>query len=233
MPERRPVSDVDLFDHAVEQMGARLKRARAPQQLLAALGWGLAELDRTYAETPRRVLATVACRAGCDSCCRVPVDAQAHEVFFAADHIQTHFSPDALDDVIARLAGHRERIAALAAGERDHSRLACALLRDGSCSIYAGRPQPCRGHHSSDASVCAAYMTDPTVDVSAVYIPPLRARMFAVMLGVDEALERAGYDERSYDFGSALHEALTNSLSLVSWMRHQSAFPDNCLADRN
>lgn len=59
----------------------------------------------------------------------------------------------------------------------------------------------------------------------------LRARMFATMLGLDEAIEAAGYDERSYDFGSALHEALTNSLCLVLWLRRQPAFPDTCLAD--
>jgi len=60
-----------------------------------------------------------------------------------------------------------------------------------------------------------------------------RMSMFAVMLGMDEALEAAGYDDRSYDFGSALHEALTNSLCLMRWMRRQPAFPDSCLADRS
>ena len=57
--------------------------------------------------------------------------------------------------------------------------------------------------------------------------------MFAVMLGVDEAIEAAGYDERSYDLGSALHEALTNSRCLGAWLRHEHAFPDSCLADRD
>jgi hypothetical protein len=34
----------------------------------------------------------------------------------------------------------------------------------------------------------------------------------------------------AYDFGSALHEALTNSLCLVAWLRRQPAFPNSCLA---
>jgi hypothetical protein len=199
--------------------------------MMHALRWGMDELDRTFAATSAGVRATVACRDGCDSCCRVPVDVQAHEVFFAADHIQVHFSPDALTEVIVQLGAHRARVAAFAHGERDTSRQACALLLSGSCSIYAGRPQPCRSHHTSDAAVCAAHMADASVDISKVYIPALRTRMFAVMLGVDEALEASGYDERSYDFGSALHEALTNSLCLVQWMRRGAAFPDSCLAD--
>ena len=41
---------------------------------------------------------------------------------------------------------------------------------------------------------------------------------------------RAGFDDRAYDFGAALHEALTNSLCRVRWLRRKPAFPDSCLA---
>jgi uncharacterized protein len=61
-----------------------------------------------------------------------------------------------------------------------------------------------------------------------VYIPEVRGRMFAVMLAMDQAVAEAGYDGRAYDFGSALHEALTNSLCAVRWVRRQPAFPDSC-----
>jgi hypothetical protein len=231
MPARFPVAKrFELFDHTIAQLTPRLRRMRSPHQLMAALRWGMDELDRAFADTPAGVRATVACHSGCSSCCHVPVDVQAHEVLYAADHIQVHFPPDAFAATVARLGAHRGRVAAFAENERDHSRQACALLLAGACSIYAGRPQPCRAHHTSDAAVCAAHLSDPAVKITEVYIPALRARMFAVMLGVDEAIEAAGYDERSYDFGSALHEALTNSLGLVRWLRHQSAFPDNCLA---
>jgi Fe-S-cluster containining protein len=232
MPSRFPVARrFELFDHTIAELTPRLRRMRSPHQLMAALRWGMDELDRTFAETPPGVRAQVACRSGCSACCQVPVDTQAHEVLFAADHIQTHFTPAAIEALIARLAAHRQRVAAFAPGERDHSRQPCALLRDDACSIYEGRPQPCRAHHTSDASACARHLADPSVEISAFYIPALRARMFAVMLGVDEAIEAAGYDERAYDFGSALHEALTNSSCLDAWLRHRSAFPDSCLAD--
>jgi len=234
MPSRFPVARrFESFDHTIAQLTQRLQRMRSPHQLMAALRWSMDELDRTFAESPPSVRAAVACRSGCDSCCRVPVDVQAHEVLFAADHLLTHFAPEALEQVIARLAAHRARIAAFAPGERDASRQPCALLQDGACSIYEGRPQPCRAHHTSDAAVCAAHLADPSIDITKVYIPALRARMFAVMMGVDEAMEAAGYDERSYDFGSALHEALTNSFCLTAWLRHQAAFPNSCLADRS
>ena len=233
MPSRFPVARrFASFDHTIAELTPRLRRMRSPHQLMAALRWSMDELERTLAESPPGLRAAVACRAGCSSCCHVPVDVQAHEVLFAADHILTHFPPEALERVVARLAAHRARVAAFGEGERDASRQPCALLADGACSIYAGRPQACRCHHTSDAAVCAAHLADPSIDITRVYLPALRARMFAVALGVDEAIEAAGYDERSYDFGSALHEALTNSFCLDAWLRHQSAFPDSCLSDR-
>ncbi len=228
-----PLSDqrrFELFDRTVRGMERRLAKVSRPPEMMKALGWGMAELEQTLADTPARVRATIACHAGCAHCCHVPVEVQAHEVFFAADHIQVNFSPAKLTATIKELKAHRRRVAAFPEGGREASRQPCVLLANGSCSIYAGRPEACRSHHSSDAAVCEANLADPSVDLTPAYIPALRARMFAVMLGMDEAIEASGYDDRSYDFGSALHEALTNSLCLVRWMRHAPAFPDSCLA---
>jgi Fe-S-cluster containining protein len=221
-----------LFAHTVNGMARRLAVVDEPGKMFTALRWGLDELERTLAETPARVRATVACRAGCGYCCSVPVDVQAHEVFFAAEHIQVNFSPVALAAVIERTAAHRAKIAALTSDERAGLMKPCPLLSaEGSCTIYEGRPEICRAHHASDASVCAA--SQQPGDFERVHIPALKARMFAVMLGLDEAIESAGFDHRAYDLGSALHEALTNSLCLARWLRHQPAFPDSCLADRS
>ena len=219
-----------LFANTVRAMGERLRPIREPAELLAALRWGMQELDRTLAETSAKVKATVACRAGCDHCCRVPMDVQAHEVFFAAEHLQTHFPPAELAGVIARTAVHRARVAGLTSDARGRLMLPCALLRDGRCSSYEGRPEVCRAHHSNNAAACLTHLSDPDFPIEKAYIPALRSRLYAVMLGIDEALEAAGYDDRAYDFGSALHEALTNSLCQTLWMRRKPAFPDSCLA---
>ncbi len=219
-----------LYADTTRGMGQRLQSATEPAAMLAAIRWGLQKLEQTYAETPAKELAKVACRAGCGICCSVPVDVQAHEVFYTAELIQINFSPAELAGVIERTAGRRASVAGL--GEEARSRLMqpCPLLREGSCTVYEGRPEICRAHHSTNAEICAAHVADPDVDPSPDYIPALRARMFAVMLGMDAAMEAAGYDDRAYDFGSALHEALTNSLCRVRWLRRQPAFPDLCLA---
>ena len=233
MPARTSVAQrFEMFDHTVAGMTERLLKVRAAPEMMKALRWGADELDQAYAGAPARVLARVACRAGCDSCCSVPVDVSAHEVFFAADHIQTNFSPAALTTLVARLAQHHDRVAAYDEDQRGRSRKPCALLKAGACSIYTARPATCRSHHTTDAAMCIANKKDASVNVTKVYLPALRARMFAVMYGVDEAMDTAGYDERCYDFGAALHEALTNSLCLARWLRRQPAFPDSCLAER-
>jgi Fe-S-cluster containining protein len=222
-----------LYTQTVQQMGRRIPPAANPADsapMLAALRWGMDEIDRTYDNTPAKVRASVACRAGCSHCCSAAVDVQAHEVFFVAEHIQLHFSAEELAGVIDRTADLRARLAVGGSAARNQPWQACALLHEDRCSVYASRPEACRAHHTSDAEACAAHAADPEVELDNVYIPALRARLFAVMLGMDEALESAGYDDRSYDFSSALHEALTNSLCRTLWLRRKAAFPDSCLS---
>ncbi|MDP1578958.1 MAG: YkgJ family cysteine cluster protein [Candidatus Didemnitutus sp.] len=220
-----------LYADTSEGLGRRLQRVREPAEMFAAIRWGLDQLEATYAATPAKELAKVACGAGCGVCCSVPVDVQAHEVFFSAEFIQLNFSPAALAGVIERTAAHRAEVAVLDETARYQRMHPCALLSaEGNCTIYEGRPEICRAHHSTNAKICAAHVADPAVDPSPDYIPVLRARMFAVMLGMDAAIEAAGYDDRAYDFGSALHEALTNSLCRVRWLRRERAFPESCLA---
>ena len=220
-----------LFAIAVQGMERRLEAATGFPQLLDALRWGMDRMDRTLADTPAGIRAGIACRAGCGHCCSVPVDVQAHEVLFAAEYIQLNFPPDDLAGVLARTDAHRAAIGVLTGDERSRRLSPCPLLdAGGSCTIYAGRPEICRAHHASDAAACAA-STHPA-DFNRVHIPALQARMFAVMLGLDEAIEAAGFDDRAYDFGSALHEALTDSGCRERWLRHEAAFPDTCLADR-
>jgi Fe-S-cluster containining protein len=154
---------------------------------------------------------------------------QAHEVLLAADHIQTHFTGAQIAATIERAAVHRARVAAPGATLGSGIGVACPALQDSRCSIYEARPEICRAHHTSSAKVCAEFLDDPGVDLERVYIPPLRARMFAVMIGIDQAVSDAGYDDRAYDFGAALHAALTDSLCAVLWARKKLAFSDSCL----
>lgn len=217
-----------LYDRTSAAVLNRLRKTRNPADLLAVIRQAHKGFDRAYETAPAAARAVVACRAGCGTCCHVPVGVQAHEVLLAAEYIQTHFAGAELEAVIARFAAHRAAFAGQGMNERAALKIACALLRDGSCSIYEARPEACRSHHSRNLDGCRSNL-DTGIDIVDVLIPEIRGRMFAVMLGIDQAATEAGFDDRAYDFGSAMHEALTNSLCAARWMQRQPAFPDSCL----
>jgi Fe-S-cluster containining protein len=219
-----------LYDQTVASVLNRLRKSRNPADLLVVLRQALKGFDRAYASAPAAARASVACRAGCGTCCHVPVGVQAHEVLLAAEYIQTHYSPDDLLAVVDRFAAHREAFAGRGMEERAALKMPCALLQDESCSIYEARPEACRSHHSRNLEGCRSNI-NTGLDIVDVLIPEIRGRMFAVMLGIDQAVAAAGFDDRAYDFGSAMHAALTDSLCAARWLQRQKAFSDSCLEE--
>jgi Fe-S-cluster containining protein len=216
-----------LYLKTAEAVLRQLQRTRNPADLLPVLRLAQKRFDRAYEATSVAARASVACRAGCGTCCHVPVGAQAHEVLIAAEYIQTRFSPVDFDDVLARVAAHRAAFAGRSVEERLALKLPCALLQNESCSIYEARPGSCRAHHSHNLDGCRANLAAGFDGVD-VLIPEIRGRMFAVMLAIDQAAEESGFDQAAYDFGSALHEALTDSQCAFRWMQRKPAFPESC-----
>lgn len=219
-----------LYYKTAEAVLARLRQSRNPADLLPVLRQAQKRFDRAYDAAPASARNLVACRAGCGTCCHVPVGVQAHEVLIAAEYIQTHFSAARLESTIAATAAHRDAFAGKDSLARLALRLPCVLLHEDSCSIYPARPGSCRSHHSHNLEGCRANLASGQDNVD-VLIPEIRGPMFAVMLAIDQAAEEAGFDATAYDFGTALHEALTDSLCAVRWLRREAAFPPSCQED--
>jgi Fe-S-cluster containining protein len=217
----------ELFEKTGASVLRRLRKTKNPADLLSVLAGAHKEFERAYVSAPAEAKAAVACRAGCDACCHVPVGLLAHEVLIVAQYVQAHYAAEELEALVARAAAHRAVFAGKSNGERTGLRTPCVLLREGNCSIYEARPEACRSHHSHNAAACRTNLELGREDID-VYIPGVRGRMFAVMLAIDQAVAEAGFDGRAYDFGSALHEALTNSLCLVRWLQRKPAFPEDC-----
>ncbi|MBI5383035.1 MAG: YkgJ family cysteine cluster protein [Opitutae bacterium] len=216
-----------LFFQTGKVVFQQLRDAGSPADLLPVLRRAQAGFERAFASAPATARRSVACRAGCGACCHERVGVQAHEVLLAAEFIQANFAPEAVAAVIARAANHRAAYERRAHWEAGAVPTPCVVLHEGSCTIYAARPESCRAHHSHNAEACARNLAAGE-DVVDVYIRGVRGRMFAVMLGIDHAAVEAGFDGHAYDFGSALHEALTNSLCLARWQQRQPAFPASC-----
>jgi Fe-S-cluster containining protein len=221
-------AEEDLFEKTGTAVFQGLKAARDPSQLLAVVRAAQSGFARAEAAAPESARRSIACRAGCGACCHVLVGVQAHEVLIVAEYIQTHFSPEELEVVIARTAAQRAAFAGLSYAARWALQRPCALLDEDSCSVHEARPEACRAHHSSDVEACQANF-DAGQELYDATIPGLHGRMFAVMLAIDQAVVEAGLDGRAYDYGSALHEALTDSRCAIRWMGGQAAFSDSCL----
>lgn len=216
-----------LFEKISTTVLRRLRKTSNPGDLLSVLASAFKDFDRAFATAPLAARQTIACHAGCDTCCHEVVSVQAHEVLIAAHHVQTHFPPSELEAVIERAAAHRAAFAGRSSGERAVLKKPCVLLREGSCSIYSARPEVCRSHHSHNAAACRTNLDLGREEID-VYVYGVRGRMYAVMLAIDQAVADAGFDGEAYDFGSALHEALTNSLCVARWIQRLPAFPESC-----
>lgn len=87
------------------------------------------------------IVKPVACRNGCDTCCRSLIQVNPIFAHLALDHAQRTFTPDRLEQLHQRLLTGVPF---------------CPFLFDGVCSIYEQRPMVCRGYYSLDVALCLA-----------------------------------------------------------------------------
>lgn len=95
--------------------------------------------------------AELACRRGCDHCCRFPVGVTFAETMRLATRVRAHRR---LADAVTAAAAASAAVpwTALAG-------VPCPLLRDAACAVHDVRPLPCRALGSRDAAACAAALT--------------------------------------------------------------------------
>ena len=198
-----------VFDQ--ERKSARAARpadASAARAQTVRMYGRLATLQDTVIE--RRAL-TVACRRGCSFCCHLRVEIRPHDAFVLAHHLQTKLDAARRAELVARVAANRQRIASLTPEQHIRAGIACALLEDGACMAYAGRPATCRKYHSVSVDTCRNAFDDTSAPLTGeIEDDGLRLAGNAVALGYAKGLEDAGYDAALYELHFALHLALTH-----------------------
>ncbi|HEX2861345.1 MAG TPA: hypothetical protein VHN79_06880, partial [Lacunisphaera sp.] len=100
------ISEEALYLKTAEAVLAQLRKSRNPADLLPVLRVANKRYDRAYDQASPAARVRVACRAGCGTCCHVPVGVQAHEVLIASSYIQARFNPEKLDAVLLGLTAH-------------------------------------------------------------------------------------------------------------------------------
>jgi len=160
----------------------------------------------------------VACRRGCAFCCHLRVEIRPHEAFVLAAHIRSKFDAGEVARIVARLDENLARIAPLTADEHIRAGIPCALLADGVCTVYEGRPAACRKYYSVSVDTCRRAFDD----TSAPLTGPLeddRVRLAgnAVALGFAQGRADAGFDTELYELHFALSHALAGEQAERRW----------------
>jgi len=167
----------------------------------------------------------VACRAGCKSCCHVPVGITIPEAIRVGLAILDDWDDESLDALRARIERHQEAYRGLSGVERRKAGNPCPLLDEaGACSIHEIRPIECRGWNSLDVTRCEAFRADPWagVEIPTDLVQITIARSIAQ--GTQAALVAEGLEHARVELVAGLRIVLDDPGSVDRWLSGEPAF---------
>lgn len=172
----------------------------------------------------------IACAAGCDHCCHMPVVTEAITVLRLAHYIRTTFSPEAIDALRARISTRQAQLLPLDSKARRHFRKACPLLEDRQCIAYEARPLICRSFNSFDAEACRTEILEKADDFYMEGYPIPFEVGGALTRGMVSGLSRAGYRDAQLDLAAALGVALDRDDAAEAWLAGEDIFANSLVA---
>ncbi len=167
----------------------------------------------------------LACREGCSFCCHIKVDAHAHEVLYAADSLRRNLSAAQIEGIVARSRAHAEKIGPMSLQQQMTTNNQCPLLVDGRCIGYEARPLACRRHHATDVKLCEEIYDKADPSLPGSQDEELKLYGAIYWMAVKKVFLDEGFDPETYDFGSAIGEALANPAAGRRWRDGKRAFP--------
>jgi hypothetical protein len=194
-----------------ERSNARRARPKDAAELRALTVRMYGRLGALQQDVIARHDVNVACRRGCSYCCHLRVEIRPHEAFVLADFIRSRFDAAQCAIILSRLEENLARIAPLTAEQHVRAGIPCALLKDGACSMYDGRPAACRKYYSVSIETCRSAFWDTAAPLTGP-IEDDRVRLSgnAVALGFAKGREEAGLDATLYELHFALRHALSS-----------------------
>lgn len=211
MQESIPTTIRDAFE--LERRDARLQVTTTRTQAPAALRALTVRMYSRLAARQQQVVAAenvkIACARGCAYCCHLRVEVRPHEVFVLAQHIQATFDDASRAKVLAKLDENVRRIAVLSAEQHIRAGIPCALLEDGVCSVYEGRPATCRKYYSLSVDTCRNAYNDTAAPLTGpLEHDNLRLAGNATALGFAKGIDEAGLNAEMVELQFALKLAL-------------------------
>jgi Fe-S-cluster containining protein len=211
------------FDREREEARARktVDAAAARAQTVRMYG----RLATLQGEVIAQAKVTPACQRGCAYCCHLRVQVRPHDAFVLAEHMQTRFTAEQRARALMRIEENLLRIAPLTPEQHTRAGIPCALLEEGSCSVYEARPASCRKYYSVAVETCRSAFNDPSAPLTGdIEHEQVRLAGNAVALGYAKGLEDAGYDAAQYELHYALHRALTRPKAEARYRKGKRPF---------
>ena len=215
-PGRAALRDIAHVMHAVLVDRSNPRRAGEA----AGLAHEIAETALRRHPAPLEI----ACRRGCSYCCYSYVGVVPPEVFRIAATINKHRRAGLTTDVvIARAVPLRGVTPAARVG----AKLACPLLENGQCGVYADRPLTCRQATSLSVEACreeyeGEMALNEQIEVSATHLAHA-SNAHVALLG---AMRGAGLPTIAYELSAALSTALDTPDAERRWLDGEDVFRD-------
>lgn len=124
----------------------------------------------------------------------------------------------------AHMAATAAKVSGLSFEAHAQAKIPCALLVDGTCSVYLRRPFACRAWNSTSAARCEEIFHGDPVTM----IPPIDTCAYEaawdVARGTAEGLRPARLDGNTYELHSILRRALETPEALQRWLQGEDIF---------
>lgn len=208
-----------------EELYHELQTTKSAAQSVKALREFYRAADQNAGKMSASINLQVAFRDGCSYCCYQRVSVLAHEVFAVVDYVESHFTPTDKAALIERLTSYVAELASMTTQERDERSIACPLLLNDRCTVHPARPTNCRLFHSLDRSRCEELKAHPEI-IENKRLPTSRnlTDLWERMTkDLDACFGLNGYDQRTYELGTACLAALTKSTYRRRWAQKKAA----------
>ncbi len=213
------------FENERDQVTAQCGKEVNFESLATATVNFYRRLDDTITGVSVHIEQSVQCQQGCTYCCHFKVDVSANEVFAIVEHVQSTFTLDQLEKLVQKATHNKSKLAMLSQAKRIVTNIACPLLEDNACSIYAMRPSMCRKIHSTNVDACQhSYDNPEDENINNAEHPILSAITMTMLTAAREGFSALGLDKTVYDLNEVLIDALSDSKYKKRWLKGKKAF---------
>ncbi len=205
-------------------LGEMLREGHEESPELAARAALVRAHELTVAALERDPSSSIACRAGCSSCCSAKVVVTAPEILRIAAHLRRALDADALALLLDRVRAVDARTRGATRAQRAEMHLPCPLLEQGNCSIHQARPLHCFAWTSFDAAACERYWEAPGEQMAPPHHGTCYELTSAVIAGLGRACFESGLDGTPLELIAALRIALERPNAGERWQKQLPVF---------